>query len=177
MDGVLFPFSTACFERINRKYDYDFGEVEFWARKNRSNRFYGKHREEIERIVADPRIYIDPPVHNVVKEVLWTLAREYGNEIFYITARAPHLQPATELWLADLPNAENLYMGMEYKTYLIRDLELDFYTDDRESIIRDVLENEPDVDSRLYWADYMSYDKFINSGLPLLYHVKQLLGE
>ena len=81
IDGPLFPFSTVCFELINQRHQYNFGEVEFWARKNRSNRFYGKHRIEIEKIVSDPRTYIEPRVHNVTKEVLWELAED--NEIFY----------------------------------------------------------------------------------------------
>lgn len=174
LDGPLFPFSTVCFEQINRKHNYEFGEMEFWSRKRRSNRFYGKHRKEIERIVADPRTYIEPPVHNVDKEVLWKLS-DAGKEMFYITARSDHLRPVTELWLADLPNPENLWTGMEHKTDLIIELGLDFYTDDREGIIKDVLEKTPNIDARLFWAHYISYSELQESGVPYLVNMKQLL--
>lgn len=176
IDGVLFPFSTVCFELINRKHSYDFGEMEFWSRKNRSNRFYGKHREEIERIVADPRTYIEPRVHNVVKEVLWTLADGYNNEIFYITARDKHLEPVTDMWLDDLPNTENLFIGHHEKTDLIRELKLDFYTDDRAGIVRHAIENIEGIDARLFWADYLSYNDVVESGLPYLFNIKHLLN-
>ena len=177
LDGPLFPFSTVCFEKINRKHQYDFGEVEFWSRKNRSNRFYGKHREEIDRIVADPRTYMEPAVHNTAKSVLNILSKEYGNEIFYVTARGENLRPITEMWLSELPNPDNLFMGYHYKVDIIRDLELDFYTDDRHNIIIDILASGLKTDARLFWADYLSYNDVIYSGLPYLLNIKELLAE
>ncbi|HDK25503.1 MAG TPA: hypothetical protein ENG48_00245 [Candidatus Atribacteria bacterium] len=173
LDGVLYNWQSIAFHLINKKHNYKFGEREFWSRKARSNRFYGKHRQEIEDIASDPNTYFMEELSNINKEVLRIL-KSKGNELFYITARPEHLRPVTELWLNanEVPDKHNLFMPYPEKTDIIKELKLDVYLDDRDYIIQDALGI---TNAYLFWATYLSRSDMIKSGLPYLTNLKSLL--
>ena len=172
LDGVLYPFSTVCFNLINEAHGYKFDEIEFWRRKRSSNRFFGKHREEIDRFVRDPNTYLGAQVDINDIRVLNSLAMY--NEIFYITARSLHLEPVTKLWLMSngIPHEENLFMGYSDKKDIIKELKIDVYVDDREEIVRDVMKV---TDAYLFHAKYLTREDVINSGLPYISTLNSLL--
>lgn len=173
LDGVLYPFSTICFDIIKEKHNYNFDEIEFWSRTYRSNRFKGKHREEVDAIVSDPNTYIVQMMHPNDVLVLMNL-KAMGNELFYITARGNHLQPVTDLWLraSGAPFVDNLYVGYDEKTPLIKLLNLDVYVDDRAGIVQDA---SAVTDAYLFHAPYLTGENLLDSGLPYLSKLNSLL--
>jgi len=173
LDGVLYPFSTVCFDIIKEKHGYKFDEIEFWSRTYRSNRFKGKHSKEVDAIVYNPNTYIIQMM--LTKDVLILRNLEaMGNELFYITARRNHLQPVTDLWLraSGAPFVENLYVGYKHKTELIKELNIDVYVDDRINIVEDALAV---TDAYLFHAPYLTDEVILDSGLPYISTLNSLL--
>lgn len=86
-----------------------------------------------------------PPFANAV-ETLQRLEKE-GHEIYYITARPKEYGKRTMEWMLDngFPvYKDRFYCGMndEEKVHIIKDLELDYYFDDK-PVVLETLRNQP----------------------------------
>ena len=175
LDGVLYPFQTVCYDIIASNHGYDFGEIEFWDRTYRSNRFYGKHREEVEKIVADPNSYMEAEINRKDFLVLWELVGDQDNKLFFVTARPEHLKPVTQLWLAhsSVPDRQNLFMGYEDKVQIVKDLELDIFVDDRDYITKEL---EAVTNAYRYFSSYLTYEKMVDADTSYLFNLSQLLS-
>ena len=172
LDGVLYPFPIVCYDILNKKHNFGFDEIEFWSRTKRSNRFYGKHRVEVDKIVADPNTYFAAHLSDDTKKVLNKLADK--NELFYITARPPHLKPVTELWFNynDIPCKKNLYIGYHSKREIVQELKLDILVDDRDYIIEEV----KDITNAFrFWSSYLTEDDVLDSHSKYISDLSELL--
>lgn len=165
LDGVLYPFQTICYTMIAQKHNYNMGEIEFWRRKRNSNRFYGKHREEIDAIVKEPNSYYRYSLIDYTSKILLNL-KAMGMEFFYITARPEHIAPVTSMWLSNnVPDAHNLFIGHAEKKSIIEELNIDIYVDDRANIIEDVMSV---TDAYLFQSSYLTLENVRATGLPYI---------
>lgn len=175
LDGVIYPFQTICYDKIAKQHNYTMGEIEFWSRTYRSNRFYGKHRKEIDKIVADPNSYMEATINEKDLLVLLELSEDQDNELFYVTARPEHLKPVTQLWMFhnDIPDSHNLYVGYKDKVQIVRELGLDIFVDDRDYITKEL---RAVTNAYRYFASYLTYKKIIDADTDYIFNLSQLLS-
>ncbi|MDQ0270530.1 5' nucleotidase, NT5C type [Cytobacillus purgationiresistens] len=88
--------------------------------------------------------FTDCPPFSGVIDLLQQLT-EQGHEIYYITARKPAYCEQTKQWLIDngFPvKNDHFYCGMkdEEKVQIIKELQLDFYFDDKPEVLNTLLE-------------------------------------
>lgn len=124
IDGVLYPWHDSIY-RYFREYEGFTGNVrEFWTM------FRNMSEEKITYYVYLPHLYLNTfPTQDVLTYVPKIAEKA---EIFYITAREPHLQIATEKFfkIYDLPFKENLIFSKNKVDY-VRLLGLDYFLDDQ----------------------------------------------
>jgi uncharacterized HAD superfamily protein len=89
--------------------------------------------------VLDELYYTDCPPYPGAVELLQQLDRE-GHDIFYITARSAKHGEKTKAWLKrqGFPvRGDRFYCGMKdaEKVHIIKDLQLDYYFDDKPAVV------------------------------------------
>ncbi|KAE9084352.1 hypothetical protein PF010_g20865 [Phytophthora fragariae] len=165
IDDTLINLREHAFHLYNKKLNKQIGLEQFQGlntipihdlfgmTKEEGKLMWNTHRDEIYYSACPPFPY--------AVEVLQELVRK-GHEVYYITARTPEHCGRTRSWLTDagFPVTENrFYCGMSdtEKVHIIRELELDYYFDDKPA----VLETLSELSIHVYVKDN-SYNRHVD---------------
>ncbi|HLO10685.1 MAG TPA: HAD family acid phosphatase [Pseudoneobacillus sp.] len=148
IDDTLIQLRQHAFHLYNKKLDKQIGLEHFNSLKTLEiHEPFGLTSVEGGKLwnsLAEEIYFTEcPPFPNAV-EVLNSLVDD-GHEIYYITARDKQYGERTKEWLIKngFPvDEDKFYCGMkdEEKIQIIKDLELDFYFDDKPAVLETLLE-------------------------------------
>jgi uncharacterized protein len=175
IDDTLIQLRQHAFHLYNKKLEKKIDLEHFHRLKTLEiHEPFGMNAEEggkLWRSLAEEIYFSDcPPLPSAV-EVLNNLANE-GHEIYYITARDKEYGEKTKEWLIKngFPvDEDKFYCGMkdEEKIEIIKNLELDYYFDDKPAVLETLLE----LPLKVYAID-TSYNKHLK--MPRLSHWSEL---
>ncbi len=143
IDDTLINLREHAFHLYNKKLGQDVALEQFNALdKVEIHDLFGMTREEGSKMWVDTleeTYYTDCPAYPDAVETLQDLIKQ-GHEVYYITARPAEHGERTMKWLVEqgFPMKESrFYCGMkdQEKVNIIRELQLDFYFDDKPAVL------------------------------------------
>ncbi|QCJ41097.1 hypothetical protein FAY30_03845 [Bacillus sp. S3] len=165
IDDTLINLREYAFHLYNQKLDQELGFDIFQALKTvEIHEPFGMTAEEGKQMwnsTLEDIYYNDCPAFPGAVELLQELDKQ-GHEIFYITARNQEHGERTKKWLVEqgFPvHNERFFCGMKdhEKVNIIKELDLDYYFDDKPDIL-DTLSEQP---IKVYLKD-QSYNRHVN---------------
>ncbi|KAA0550200.1 HAD hydrolase-like protein [Bacillus sp. BGMRC 2118] len=143
IDDTLINLREHAFELYKRKLNMEVPSNNFYELQTvEIHELFGLTSEEGSKMWKESleEIYYTncPPYEDII-EILQTISKE-GHEIYYITARPKEHGERTKEWLRDLGfpiEDDRFFYGMkdEEKVSIIKDLQLDFYFDDKPEVV------------------------------------------
>ncbi|RHW38393.1 hypothetical protein D1B33_05785 [Lysinibacillus yapensis] len=162
IDDTLINLREHAFHIYNRKLNLSIGLEVFRELKTvEIHEAFGMDAEAGGRMwnsLLEEIYFTDCPVFEGALELLTELERQ-GHEIYYITSRPKQYCSQTRQWVKDqgFPvHDERFYCGMQdqEKINIIKDLNLDYYFDDKPA----VLDTLKDISTKVYVKD-QSYNR------------------
>ncbi|KRF67138.1 hypothetical protein ASG99_17360 [Bacillus sp. Soil768D1] len=181
IDDTLINLREFAFHLYNKKLNKNVELTEFRALKTLEiHEAFGLDKEaggKMWNSLAEEVYYSSCPAFEGAVETLQELESE-GHEIYYITARKSEHGERTKKWLIEngFPvKDEHFYCGMRdhEKIETIRELELDYYFDDKPAVLETLL----DIPTKVYAMDN-SYNREMD--IPRLtswFELKEVLSK
>jgi uncharacterized HAD superfamily protein len=114
LDGVLYPWTTACWEYCSRAGFTKLSKVDFFKKTEQKNSLFW------DNIIKDPIILETFPPTNQLRDFMRRVGRKH--QVYYITSRPIEVERVTQRYLKkyDFPDWENLYFSHDKDMEIVK---------------------------------------------------------